>query len=112
MRQYIITLLCLLSFIFLLQCSSIQEVHISYKHPITTNSPVLLAGAYKIDITPPPGMPLAGYSSNAHFAQGFRTRLYARVIYLKSGNNAIALVQCDLLSGSCLVQKKNCPACK
>lgn len=106
MRQYIITLLCLLSFIFLLHCSSIQEVHISYEHPPLSDSHLLLAGASKIDITPPPGMPLAGYSSNAHFAQGFRTRLYARVIYLKSGNCAIALVQCDLLSGSSLVQKK------
>ncbi|MCX8124203.1 MAG: neutral/alkaline non-lysosomal ceramidase N-terminal domain-containing protein [Spirochaetes bacterium] len=106
MRQYIIRMLYLLACIFLLQCSSLQEVHISYEHPIPSDSLVLLAGASKVDITPPPGMPLAGYSSNAHFAQGFRTRLYARVIYLKSGNNAIALIQCDLLSGSSLVQKK------
>lgn len=91
---------------FLLYCSSTQFLHIEYKQPVSLHENNLLAGASKVDITPPPGMPLAGYSSNAHYAQGFRTRLYARVIYLKSQDNAIALVQCDLLSGSSLVQKK------
>ena len=39
----------------------------------------LLAGAAEVDITPPPGLPKAGYSSNAHIGNGFRTRLRARV---------------------------------
>ena len=35
----------------------------------------LLAGAAEVDITPPPGMPKAGFSRNAHDGRGFRTRL-------------------------------------
>jgi hypothetical protein len=38
----------------------------------------LLAGAAEVDITPPPGIPKAGYSRNAHTGSGFRTRLRAR----------------------------------
>lgn len=60
----------------------------------------LLAGAAEVDITPPPGMPKAGYSSNAHLGDGFRTRLRARVVHLRSGATSLALVQCDLLGGS------------
>lgn len=64
----------------------------------------LLAGAVRVDITPPPGMPKAGYSSNAHDGCGFRTRLRANVLHLRSGSASIALVQCDLLGGSSVVQ--------
>ncbi len=101
---YIITYVTLC--ISLIQCSSTSTVLITYNQQNISPSQILLAGASKADITPPPGMPRAGYSSNAYFSKGFRTRLYARVIYLKSGPTAIALVQCDLLSGSSLVQKK------
>ncbi len=100
------TLILILHSIFLLQCISTGSVEIHYNQPNSPYSNVLHAGASKVDITPPPGMPLAGYSANAHFAKGFRTRLYARVIYLKKDTHSIALVQCDLLSGSSLVQKK------
>jgi neutral ceramidase len=64
----------------------------------------LLAGAAEVDITPPPGMPKAGYSANAHDGSGFRTRLRARVTHLRSGRASLALVQCDLLGGSSVVQ--------
>lgn len=64
----------------------------------------LLAGAARVDITPPPGMPKAGYSSNAHDGCGFRSRLRASVLHLRSGSSSIALVQCDLLGGSSVVQ--------
>lgn len=64
----------------------------------------LLAGAVRVDITPPPGMPKAGYSSNAHDGNGFRTRLRAHVLHLRCGTVSIALVQCDLLGGSSVVQ--------
>lgn len=100
---------CIFSILFsicIIQCSSTSTIHINYNPPVSSHSNTLLAGSAKVDITPPPGMPLAGYSSNAHYAQGFRTRLYARVIYIKSGSNAAAIVACDLLSGSSLVQKK------
>jgi len=64
----------------------------------------LLAGAAEIDITPPPGIPKAGYSANAHDGSGFRTRLRARVLHLRSGRASLALVQCDLLGGSSVLQ--------
>jgi neutral ceramidase len=64
----------------------------------------LLAGAAEVDITPPPGMPKAGYSANAHDGTGFRSRLRARVLHLRSGEASVALVQCDLLGGSAVLQ--------
>jgi neutral ceramidase len=65
----------------------------------------LLAGAVEVDITPPPGLPKAGYSRNAHTGTGFRSRLRARVLHLRSGTGSVALVQCDLLGGSAVVQR-------
>ena len=64
----------------------------------------LLAGAAAVDITPPPGMPKAGYSSNADDGDGFRTRLRAAVLHLRSGTTSLAIVQCDLLGGSAVLQ--------
>lgn len=64
----------------------------------------LLAGAASVDITPPPGMPKAGYSSNAHDGEGFRSRLRARVLHLRNGGASIAIVHCDLLGGSSVLQ--------
>jgi len=64
----------------------------------------LLAGAAEVDITPPPGLPKAGYSSNAYDGRGFRSRLRARVLHLRAGTVSLALVQCDLLGGSSVVQ--------
>jgi neutral ceramidase len=65
----------------------------------------LLAGAAEIDITPPPGMPKAGYSRNAHTGTGFRGRLRARVVHLRAPSGSLALVQCDLLGGSAVVHR-------
>jgi neutral ceramidase len=67
--------------------------------------PGLLAGAAEVDITPPPGMPKAGHSSNAHTGIGFRTRLHAHVLHLRAGTGSITLIQCDLLAGSAIVQR-------
>lgn len=67
----------------------------------------LLAGVGRADITPRPGMPTAGYATNGNTGMGFRTRLYARVIYLKPvDKRPVALVQCDLLAGSELVHRR------
>lgn len=65
----------------------------------------LIAGAVDVDITPPPGLPKAGYSRNAHTGTGFRSRLRARVLHLRAGSSSVALVQCDLLGGSAVVQR-------
>ncbi len=64
----------------------------------------LLAGVAEVDITPPPGLPKAGYSANAHDGAGFRTRLRARVLHLRAGRSSLAVVACDLLGGSAVVQ--------
>ncbi len=64
----------------------------------------LLAGVAEVDITPPPGLPKAGYSSNAHDGAGFRTRLRARVLHLRAGRASLAVVACDLLGGSAVLQ--------
>ena len=64
----------------------------------------LLAGVADVDITPPPGLPKAGYSANAHDGAGFRTRLRARVLHLRAGRTSLAIVACDLLGGSAVVQ--------
>jgi neutral ceramidase len=64
----------------------------------------LLAGAAEVDLTPPPGLPKAGYSRNAHTGTGFRTRLRARVVHLRAGTSSVAIVATDLLGGSAVLQ--------
>lgn len=84
-----------------------RRARFEVRHPRAADPesvPGLLAGAAEVDLTPPPGMPKAGYSSNAHDGAGFRTRLRARVIHLRAGTASLALVQCDLLGGSSVVQ--------
>lgn len=67
----------------------------------------LIAGVAKTGITPPPGMPMAGYSKLSVDARGVRTKLLARAIYIKQKDApAVALVQCDLLSGSLALHHK------
>lgn len=65
----------------------------------------LLAGAAEVDITPPPGMPKAGYSRNARSGTGFRTRLRARIVHLCSPAGSLAIVHCDLLGGSAVLHR-------
>jgi neutral ceramidase len=65
----------------------------------------LLAGAAEVDITPPPGMPKAGYSRNAHDGIGFRSRLRARALHLRAGTTSVAVVTLDLLGGSSVLQR-------
>lgn len=68
---------------------------------------VCMAGHALMDITPPPNMPKAGYSTNGQTAKAFRTRLKARVIYLRACNGqSMALVQLDLLGGSLIVLQR------
>ncbi|MGP8153101.1 MAG: neutral/alkaline non-lysosomal ceramidase N-terminal domain-containing protein [Smithella sp.] len=97
-----------LTFLFILAgCASVQ-LEMSRQTPQqNTANTILLAGAARADITPPPGMPLGGYSIEANYSKGFRTRLYARVLYLKPvSGRSVALVQCDLLSGSLLLNHR------
>jgi len=89
-------------------CSSSINLEVRRATPLASErNTSLLAGVGRADITPRPGMPMAGYSANANYGKGFRTRLYARVIYLKPlDKGPVALVQCDLLTGSELVHRR------
>ena len=57
----------------------------------------LMAGLGRADITPPPGIGLAGNGTEGRLARGYRTRLYARALVLESGaGERLAIVATDL----------------
>ena len=89
-------------------CAATYEISImqpEVKGPAAGDGPT--AGAVSVDITPPPGMPMGGYSMLANKGKGFRTRLKARVVYLNDGKgHSVALVQTDLTAGSLLLHHK------
>lgn len=55
----------------------------------------LLTGTYRVDITPPLGIDLAGYF-NIRKADDILDNLYARTIVLKTETTEVAIVSCDL----------------
>ncbi|MHC4715775.1 MAG: neutral/alkaline non-lysosomal ceramidase N-terminal domain-containing protein [Planctomycetota bacterium] len=89
-------------------CAPVQEIHV--RQPLDLEPPpsgAPTAGAVCVDITPPPGMPMGGYSVLANKGRGFRTRIKARVVYLNDGGgHSVALVQADLPAGSLLLHHK------
>lgn len=89
-------------------CSTTAQLNLIQPSPIfIAPTGVATAGAISVDITPPPGMAMGGYSVMANYSVGFRTRLKARVIYINDGQgNATALVQTDLTSASLLLHHK------
>jgi neutral ceramidase len=56
----------------------------------------LRAGVAKVDITPPPGLPLWGFSDRKSPATGTLDPLYARVLVIESSGKRLALVSVDL----------------
>jgi neutral ceramidase len=58
-----------------------------------------------VDITPPPGIPKSGHSTQGCRGTGVRGRLRAKAIHLRAGRSSVALVVCDLLSGSSAVSR-------
>lgn len=99
MLRLLISSLCLLT---LSACSQVQNF--SYKQPpvpINMAGKSLMAGVASRDITPPPGLPRAGYSLASTTGEGFRTRLLARAYYMKDKQGqAYAMIQTDLMAGS------------
>jgi neutral ceramidase len=85
-------------------CSCNNHICLQYQTispQISHNKKCFYAGVAQTDITPPPGLPLAGYSTLSSDSKGFRMRLKARAYYLKPAKGKpVAIVQCDLLSGS------------
>jgi neutral ceramidase len=58
-------------------------------------------GAAVIDITPTPGLAMAGYSVDGHVSRGTLGRLFTRAFYLEDARGeAAALCTIDLLSGT------------
>jgi len=108
MHKFMWLMLVTTSTLCLSACSSVKQITVNQPIPAQvakTGTPT--AGAISVDVTPPPGMPMGGYSIMANSGKGFRTRLKARVIYLNDGQgNSTALVQTDLTAGSLLVQHK------
>ena len=89
-------------------CMDTQQFSIN--QPATQeNSPQqqLTAGIAIRDITPPPGIPRAGFAIWSTIGEGFRTRLKARAYYLKDANGqAYAMIQTDLMAGSRILLAK------
>jgi neutral ceramidase len=56
------------------------------------------AGVSRIDITPPVGHAMGGYSERKQGATGTHDPLFATVLVIESGDNSLALVTCDLRS--------------
>ena len=101
-------LLPLLAALGLWGCAATQEISVRQPPVISPPAPgTPTAGAVSVDITPPPGMPMGGYSMLANRGQGFRTRLKSRVVYLNDGKgHSVALVQVDLPAASLLLHHK------
>ncbi|MCJ8168993.1 neutral/alkaline non-lysosomal ceramidase N-terminal domain-containing protein [Atopomonas sediminilitoris] len=99
-------ILCLLALFSLAACSS-QSVSLRYQTATSaTLSPQaqLEAGLSEVDITPPPGLPKAGFATWAKQGDGFRTRLKARAFFLRNrAGESLLLLQTDLLAGSPLL---------
>lgn len=58
---------------------------------------MLEAGASKVRITPPIGVPMDGYASRDKPSQGVHDHLYARCLTISNGEHNLALVSMDLL---------------
>ena len=72
-----------------------------------TTAGALQAGFARVDITPPPGVGLAGNGPEGAEARGYRLRLYARVLVLADGGgNRLALVVADLPLSSALLHRR------
>lgn len=56
------------------------------------------AGLSRVDITPPVGHAMGGYSERKGAATGTHDPLFATVLVIESGDNSLALVTCDLRS--------------
>lgn len=58
----------------------------------------LKAGFAKIDITPPPGLPMAGYSDRQSEALGVHDPLWCQLMLLEDQHNLVGLIILDLIA--------------
>lgn len=74
--------------------------------PTPNPEPGFRAGFGRVDITPPPGVGLAGNGPEGNQSTGHRLRLYARVMVLEDERgNRLGLVVTDLPLGSALLHR-------
>ncbi|MEZ4439893.1 MAG: neutral/alkaline non-lysosomal ceramidase N-terminal domain-containing protein [Polyangiaceae bacterium] len=76
--------------------------------PVTPHQdagPMLLVGAATTDITPPPGLALFGHGPEGRVAAGTLLRLRCQAFALARGEEAVALVTCDLGAPSLELQR-------
>ncbi len=67
--------------------------------PIAARADGLRVGAAAVDITPPPGTPMAGYY-HTRAADGVSDPLFAKALVIESGGTKVALVSLDLIATS------------
>ena len=65
--------------------------------PLPASAAGLTAGAAQVDVTPPPGCPMAGYYSQRG-AEGTHDPLFAKALVVEKDGNRAALVSLDLIS--------------
>lgn len=101
-RDVVLVSLCL----SLVSCGTLRVRRVD--PPPVTPPTTFQAGVGKVDITPPVGIPLFGYSvGRLQNSMGLRTRLYARAVYLEDKlGGRVALVQCDLGAISALLHRR------
>ncbi len=64
-----------------------------------TSAAHTIAGAARIDITPPPGYPTGGHGPAGAMARGYWTRLYARAFFFADSTaSPVVLVSCDFFA--------------
>jgi neutral ceramidase len=91
--------LCVGLFLALTGCGHIPIRIPEYTPTPPSASTEFLAGAGKVDITPPPGYPLGGHSIGGQMARGYWSRLYARAFYFQdAAGQRLALISCDLFA--------------
>jgi len=56
------------------------------------------AGVARVEVTPPVGSPMGGYSAREGPSTGVHDPLYATVLVLKSAGVTVAIISCDLRS--------------
>jgi hypothetical protein len=64
--------------------------------PASLAGATLKAGVARVDITPPPGLPMYGYFARTQLSTGTLDPLWARVLVLEAGERRVALVTLDL----------------
>jgi neutral ceramidase len=75
--------------------------------PGPIEAPAMLAGVARIDITPPVGGGLLGYGPEGKRSDGYRQRLWARVLVLEDGTGErIAIVSAELMAASVVLHRE------